>query len=64
MAADRYYAMEKAVMPKASPEAICLGGGLIVTGLLTSVGINNNEIIYGIPNCIPSPPNPRYVVKK
>ena len=51
-------------MPKASPEAIYLGGGLIVGGLLVSLGINNNNIISGIPNYIPSPSNLRYMVKK
>ena len=51
-------------MPKASPEAISLGGGLIVGGLLSSLGINNNNIISGIPNLILSPSNLRYVMKK
>ena len=64
LAADRFYAMAQAVMPKTSPEAISLGGGLIVSGLLASLGINDNKIIYGISNCIPSPPNLPCVVKK
>ena len=51
-------------MPKASLESIYLGGGLIVGGLLESLGINDNKIISGIPNCIPSPSNLWYVVKK
>ena len=42
--------MAQAVMPKASPEAISLGGGLIVGGILASLGINDNRIISGIPN--------------
>ena len=56
--------MAQAVIPKASPEAISLGGGLIVAGLLASLGINNNKIISGISNCIPSPSKLRYVAKK
>ena len=52
------------MITKASPEAICLGGGLTVCGLLESLGITNNKIISGIPNFIPSPSNLRYVVKK
>ena len=40
--------------PKSSPEAIYLGGGLVVGGLLESLGINDNKIISGIPNFIPS----------
>ena len=51
-------------MQKLSPETICLGVGLIVCGLLTSLCIDNNKIISGIPNCIPSPSNVQYVVKK
>ena len=64
MAEDRFYDMSEAVMTKASPEAICPGGGLVVSGLLPSIGINNNKIIYGIPNCIPSPSKLWYVAKK
>ena len=41
---DRFYAMNQAVILKASPEAIYLGGGLIVGGILTSLGINVNNI--------------------
>ena len=52
------------MIPKSSPEAICFGGGLIVGGILVSVGINDNKIISGIPNYIPSPSNLLYVVKK
>ena len=62
--ADRFYAMAQAVIPKASPEAICLGGGLILGGLLESLGINDNNIISGILNSIPSPSNLWCVVKK
>ena len=64
LAADRFYAMAQAVMPKASPELISLGGGLIVAGLLASLGTNDNKTISGIHNCIPSPSNLRYVLKK
>ena len=64
LAVDRFYAMSQEVMPKASPEAISLGYGLIVGGLLESLGINNNKIISGIQNCIPIPSNIWYVVKK
>ena len=64
LAAERFYAMAQVVMPKASPEAISLGGGLIVAGLFTSLGINDNKIISGISNFIPSPSKLRYVVKK
>ena len=64
LAADIFYDVAQAVMQKASPEAICLGGGLIVRDILASIGINNNKIISGIQNCVPSPSNLRYVVKK
>ena len=64
LAADIFYAVSQAVMPKASPEAISLGGVLIVGGLLEILGINDNKIISGIPNCIPSPSNLRYMLKK
>ena len=50
LSTDRFYAMAKAVIMKASPEAISLGGGLIVGGLLESLGINDNKMISGIPN--------------
>ena len=50
--ADRFYNMAQAVIPKASLEAICLEGGLILGILLASLGINNNKIISGIPNYI------------
>ena len=56
--------MAQPVIPKLSPEAICLGGGSIVGGLLTSLCINDNKIISGIPNFIPIPSNLYYVVKK
>ena len=64
MAADRFYAIPQSVMPNASREEISLGGGLIVAGLLASIDINGNWIIYGIINYIVSPSNLRYVVKK
>ena len=48
--ADRFYDVDQAVIPKSSPEAIYIGGGFIVGGLLASIGINDNKIIYGIPN--------------
>ena len=50
LSTDRFYAMAKAVIMKASPEAISLGGGLIVGGLLESLGINENKMISAIPN--------------
>ena len=56
--------MNQSVMQKLSPETICLGVGLIVCGLLTSLCIDNNKIISGIPYYIPSPSNLRCVVKK
>ena len=61
---DRFYAMDESVMSKSSPEAICIRGGLIVGGILESLGINDNNIISEIQNCIPSPSNLWYVVKK
>ena len=64
LAADRFYAMAQAVIPKASPEAISLGGGLVVRGLLESIGINDNNIISGITNYIHSSSNFSYVMKK
>ena len=51
-------------MPKASPEAICLGFGFIAGIILASLGINDNKIISGIPNYIPSPSKLWYVLKK
>ena len=51
-------------MLKAYPEAISLGGRLILAGILASLGINNNRIISGIYNCIPVPSKLRYVVEK
>ena len=50
MAADRFYAIPQSLMPNASREEISLGGGLIVAGLLASLGINDNKIISGISN--------------
>ena len=52
------------MIKKALPEAIFLGDGLIVSGLLESLGINDNKIISEISNCIPIPSNIQYVVKK
>ena len=43
---------------------ISLEGGLMVSGILESIGINYNSIISGIQNLIPSPSNLWYVVKK
>ena len=57
LAADGFYAMAQAVMPKFGLEAISVGGVLIVSGILERLGINNNNIIYGIQNLIPSPSN-------
>ena len=62
--ADIFYAMAQAVMPKSSPGAISLEGELVVAGLLASLDINDNKIISGISNCIPSTSNLRYVVNK
>ena len=56
--------MAQSVIPKDSPEAICLGGGLVVGGLLASIGIKDNRIISGIPNYIPSSSKIQYAVKK
>ena len=56
--------MAQAVIPKASSEAICIGGGLIVGDLLASLGINDHKSISGIPNYIPNPSHLCYVVKK
>ena len=52
------------MIPKASPEVMCIVGGLVVGGILASLGINNNNIISGIPNYITSTSNLWYVVKK
>ena len=51
-------------MPKYLPEAMSIGGGLIVGGILASLGINDNKIISGILNIIPSTLSLHYVVKK
>ena len=56
--------MAQAVIQKTSPEAICLECGFIVGLILEYLGINYNNIIFGIPNFIPSPSNLRYVVNK
>ena len=64
LAADRFYDMVQAVIPKASLEAISLGVGLIVGGLLKILVVNGSNTVSGIQNCIPSPSNLRYVVKK
>ena len=64
LAVDKFYDMAQAVIPKASPEEICVGGGLIVGGLLESLDINNNKIISRIPNLIPIPSHLHYVVNK
>ena len=50
MDADIFYAISQAVMLKYPPEEISLGGGLIVAGILESLGINDNKIISGILN--------------
>ena len=50
LAVERFHAMAQVVMPKSSPEAISLGGELIVAGLFVSICINNNKIISGIYN--------------
>ena len=63
LAADIFYSMAQAVMPKASSEAISLGGGLMLGGLLASIGINDSKIIPGVPNIIPSPSRLWYMVK-
>ena len=51
-------------MSKASPEAISLGGELILGGILESLSIKDNNIISRIPNGIISPSSLRCVVKK
>ena len=56
--------MAQSVMPKASPEAISIGVGLILSGLLACLCINNNMIISGIYNYIPSPSNLQSVLKE
>ena len=56
--------MSQAVILKASTEERSLAGQLVVCGFLDSIGINDNKIIYGIPNDIPSPPRLQSVVKK
>ena len=56
--------LTQAVIPKASPEAISPGGGLIVGGLLVSLGVNDNNNISGISNFIPIPSNVWHVAKK
>ena len=48
--ADTLYAMSQLVLLKASPEELYLGGGLIVAGVLASLGVNDNNIISGIYN--------------
>ena len=42
LAADGFCAISQTVIPKASPEEISLGGGLIVGVLLESLDINDN----------------------
>ena len=42
LAAYRFYAMAQEAITKASPEAISIGGGFIVAGILESLSINNN----------------------
>ena len=64
LSAGRFYVMSQVLILKALPQAICLGGGLILGCLLESIGINDNKIISGIPNYIPSPSNLWCVVKK
>ena len=48
--ADRFYAMAQEVMPKASPELISIGGGMILDGILESLDINDNKTISGVYN--------------
>ena len=55
LAEDRFYAMAQSVIPKSLPKANYLGGVLIIGGLLASFGINDNQIVSGIPNYITSP---------
>ena len=64
ISADIFHARSQAVMPKASPAAISLGGGLVVGGILDSIGINDNKILSWIPNDITSPSRLWYMVKK
>ena len=64
LAAGIFYDTAQSVMRKAIPEEICIGGGLVVAGILSILDINNNKIISGISNCIPSPSNLWYVTKR
>ena len=64
LSTDIFYAMYQAVTLKASPEAISLGGGFMVGGILASLDFNDNNIISGITNGIPSPSSLLSVVKK
>ena len=64
LAVDKFYDMAQAVIPKASPEEIYLGGGLILCSLLASLDIKNKKIISGIPNFIPISSHLQYVVNK
>ena len=45
LAADQFYDIYQAVIPKASPEAISIGVGWIVGGLLTILGVHDKNII-------------------
>ena len=56
--------MSLSMIPKASTEAISLGGGFIIGDLLLSIGINENKILYGVLNSIPIPLSLRSMVKK
>ena len=64
IAMDRFYAMSQAVVLKALPRALSIGGGLIVCGILASHSINDNNIIYGILDGIPISSSLWLVVKK
>ena len=64
LAADLFYAISQAEMSKSLPEAIYFRCELILGGLLENLGINDNSVIYEIPNGIASPSSLWYVVNK
>ena len=64
LAADIFYTISQAVMPKSSAEAISIVVVLLIAGLLESIGAKDNKIISEIYNGIISPSNLCYVVKK
>ena len=51
-------------MPCTKQEVISIGGGSMVGGILASLGIHDNNIIYGIPDGITIPSSLLSVVDK